>query len=406
MTESSTAWKVNLWVSGSGSFINIVAMTIMLPFLPRYLETLGSYSEGETYIWSSLIYSATFITAALFAPLWGRLSDRYGCRINLIRASIGMFICMTLMGLATSAEQMLVLRLLVGVAGGYTSGATILMIREAPEARVGYAQGVLSACILAGSLMGPVLGGFLSAWVGMREALLITGGMILLNVLATGLLIRESHVPGSVTSTAKRRVPLSAGVWVLLMATSGVVVANLSIKPIIYNIVSGVNHAPLQATAAAGIVLSATALGCLLSSLWLGSLADRYGAPRVAMYGLVLGALLIIPQALATDVYVLTLLRFAMGLALGGVLPCLKAALKHAYSDVASLGRVMGLSTSFQYLGQVVGPLTGGIVAATWGSAHVFHVTAIVALACALLIAVERSYSRKSLVSEKTDSCL
>ena len=395
MPGQSAAWKVNLWVSGSGSFINIVAMTIMLPFLPHYLGTLGDYTQSETFLWSSLVYSSTFITAALFAPLWGRMSDRYGCRVNLIRASIGMFLCMTLMGLATSAWQMVILRLLAGVAGGYTSGATILMAKEAPESRAGYAQGVLSACILAGSLAGPILGGFLSAYVGMREALFITGGLIFFNVLATTLLIKETQAAQvSRGSTETSASPFNHTVWALLIATMGLLVANLSIEPIIYSIVSDMHHHPLAATSAAGIVLAATALGCLLSSLMLGSFADRYGAMRVAMYGFGAGALLIIPQAFVTDVYTLTLLRFAMGLALGGVLPCLKAALKHAYSDAGHLGRVMGLSTSFQYIGQVAGPMMGGIVAATWGTAPVFHVTAAVALLCAILIAISMRRSR------------
>lgn len=387
MPGQIAAWKVNLWVTGSGSFINIIAMTIMLPFLPHYLGSLGDYSEGETWLWSSLVYASTFITAALFAPLWGRLSDRYGCKVNLVRASVGMLICMTLMGLATSAWQMVILRLLAGIAGGYTSGATILMAKEAPESRSGQAQGVLFACILGGSLAGPVLGGFISAHVGMREAFFISGGMILFNVLATVFLVSEDHVPprsrGELQPIA---APFDFRIWTLLIATMGLLVANLSIEPIIYSVVESLNHHPFETTSAAGIVLSATALGSLLSSLMLGSLADRYGAMRVAVYGFGIGALLIIPQALVTDVYVLTLLRFAMGLALGGVLPCLKSALKHAYTDAGSLGRVMGLSTSFQYIGQVAGPMMGGIVAAAWGTNHVFHVTAAVALICAVLL--------------------
>ncbi|MDQ7727883.1 MFS transporter [Halomonas sp. SpR8] len=393
MPRQAAAWKVNLWVTGSGSFINIVAMTIMLPFLPHYLGNLGDYSEGETWVWSSLVYASTFLTAALFAPLWGRLSDIYGCKINLVRASVGMLVCMTLMGLATSVWQMVILRLLTGVAGGYTSGATILMAKEAPESRAGHAQGVLFACILAGSLAGPLLGGFISARLGMREAFFITGSMILLNVIATLFLVKEQPTPQRSRKEGKApAAPFDFRIWALLIATLGLLVANLSIEPIIASVVEGVYHAPLETTLAAGIVLSATALGSLFSALTLGRLADRYGAMRVAAYSFSLGALLILPQAFVTDVYTLTGLRFAMGLALGGVLPCLKSALKHAYPDAGSLGRVMGVSTSFQYIGQVVGPLMGGVVAASWGIHYAFYATAAAAALCALLITISRRH--------------
>lgn len=397
MSRHSTAWKTNLWVAGSGSFINIVAMTIMLPFLPHYLASLGEHSPEGTWIWSSLVYAATFISAALFAPLWGHLSDRYGCKINLVRASVGMLICMTLMGAATSAWQMLVLRLLAGVAGGYTSGATILMAKEAPEARAGQAQGVLFACILGGSLAGPMLGGFLSAHVGMRDVFFLSGGMILLNVVATCLLVREKHQRRESNAEQTRlAAPVDSRIWVLLIATTGLLVANLSIDPIIYSIVASMDHHPLETASAAGIVLSVTALGSLLSALALGRLADRYGAMRIAACGFAAGAVLIVPQAFVTSVYLLMGLRFAMGLALGGVLPCLKSALKHAYRDGRSLGRIMGLSTSFQYLGQVLGPLLGGLVAASWGTSYTFHVTAAVALACALLMTLGLRHSSAS----------
>ncbi|WP_162500846.1 MFS transporter [Modicisalibacter coralii] len=384
---------MNLWISGGGAFINVVAMTLMLPFLPAYLETLDDYSTDAVYLWSGAIYSATFITAALLAPLWGKLSDRYGCRLNLVRASLGMFVCMTLMGLATSAWQLALLRLLTGVAGGYASGATILMAREAPAERSGYAQGALSACILAGSLVGPALGGILAAHVGMREALLITGSLIFVNVLATALLIRERVPPGRRVSQADSRpatTRVRPAMLAVLVATAGLMVATLSIEPIISTVVAGLDNHGLAMASAAGLVLSATALGSLISSLRLGTLADRYGARRVAIAGLLVSIACIVPQAFVDDLITLTALRFAMGLALGGVLPCLKAALRELGNDAAQLGVVLGWSTAFQYLGQVLGPLLGSIIAAGWGMPHVFVATALVSLACALLLAAIR----------------
>ena len=399
MFGHAAAWRVNLWVTGSGAFINIIAMTVMLPFLPHYLGELGDYSETEAWLWSSLIYASTFITAALFAPLWGHLADRYGCRVNLIRAGVGMLICMTLMGLATSAWQMVILRLLAGVAGGYTSGATILMAKEAPESRGGQAQGVLFACILAGSLAGPIFGGIFSAYIGMREAFFISGGAILFNVVLTAFLVKEKPVSQRLSNKSMGlAVPLNFKLWAVLIATMGLLMATLSIEPIIYSIVGTLYHYPFEISIAAGIVLSATALGSLLSSLVLGHLADRYDAERVALYGFVIGTVFIIPQAFVTDVYTLMMLRFAMGLALGGVLPCLKVALKHAYADRDNMGRVMGISTSFQYIGQVLGPLMGGVVAAALSIDYAFYITAIVTVLCALLIMMSRRYSSVSVL--------
>lgn len=99
-------WKSNLFVCASGAITTIIAMTLLLPFLPVYIKELGIMDEHAIIHWSGIIYSATFFTAALTAPLWGKLSDRYGRKLMLIRASLGMAIAMSLMGMAESIWQL------------------------------------------------------------------------------------------------------------------------------------------------------------------------------------------------------------------------------------------------------------------------------------------------------------
>src|ERR1700754_1067164 len=98
--DESGPWLRNLWVCVFGSFTTIVAMTLMLPFLPLYVEQLGVKDHAAIVQWSGVAYGATFFTAALTAPLWGKLADLYGRKPMLIRASLGMAIIMSLMGMA------------------------------------------------------------------------------------------------------------------------------------------------------------------------------------------------------------------------------------------------------------------------------------------------------------------
>src|SRR5580693_482609 len=79
-------WRRNLAVCLVGSFTTIVAMTLLLPFLPIYVEQLGVSDPAAIAQWSGVAYGATFFAAALVAPLWGRLADRYGRKLMLIRA--------------------------------------------------------------------------------------------------------------------------------------------------------------------------------------------------------------------------------------------------------------------------------------------------------------------------------
>ena len=91
-------WRRNLSVCFAGSFSTLIAMTLLLPFLPLYVEQLGAQGHAAIVQWSGIAYGATFFAAALVAPLWGRLGDRYGRKVMLVRASFGMAICMSLDG--------------------------------------------------------------------------------------------------------------------------------------------------------------------------------------------------------------------------------------------------------------------------------------------------------------------
>src|SRR5579875_941291 len=130
-----THWRRNLFVCVGGSFTTIVAMTMLVPYLPIFVEQLGVHDRASVLRWSGIAYSATFFTAALTAPLWGALGDRFGRKSMLIRASLGMAIVMSCIGLAQNVWQLVGLRLLTGLLGGYASGSTILVAAQTPKER-------------------------------------------------------------------------------------------------------------------------------------------------------------------------------------------------------------------------------------------------------------------------------
>src|SRR5579863_5292772 len=104
-------WQRNLIVCVFGSFTTIVAMTLLLPFLPLYVEQLGVTDHAAIAEWSGAAYGAAFLSAGLCAPLWGRLADLYGRKLMLMRASLGMAVAMSLIGLAQNVWQLVALRL-------------------------------------------------------------------------------------------------------------------------------------------------------------------------------------------------------------------------------------------------------------------------------------------------------
>ena len=342
----SLYWRRNLVVCIFGSFTTIVAMTLLLPFLPLYVEELG-VSDGAAIVqWSGIAFGATFFSAALVAPLWGRLADRYGRKLMLIRASLGMAVAMSLIGMAQDVYQLVGLRLLAGLLGGYASGSYVLVATQTPNARTGWALGTLSSGIMAGNLAGPLLGGFLPPLIGIRSTFLGAGAVIFVSFLATTFLIREERRPRP-ELTAKARVGFAAvpdkGPLLAMLFTGMLLMfANMSIEPII-----------------------------------------RAGHWNVIIGCLAVSSVLLIPQAFVTAGWQLIGLRFLMGLALGGLLPCVASVIRHSVPDRVA-GTMLGYSTSSQYAGQVAGPLLGGFVGGHAGMRTVFLGTALLMAAGAL----------------------
>jgi MFS family permease len=392
--ESDGHWRRNLVICLFGSFSTVFAMTLILPFLPIYVEQLGVHGHAEIVQWASIAYGANFLTAGLVAPLWGHLGDRFGRKPMLVRASLGMALTMPLMGLSSNIWQFVGLRLLAGVAGGYASGATILIAVQTPRHRLAWALGLLASGVMAGNLLGPLAGGSLPSLVGIRATFWVSGAMIFVAFLATAFFLREApRKPEIISNTGRKgwsQIPNKGVVMIMLATGLLLMVANMSIEPIITVYVATLANGPIgghtvsggnsaHITTVAGFVLAAAALGSIVSASQLGRVADRVGHSTVIILALTAASLLLIPQAFVTNEWQLVVLRFLMGLALGGLLPCIAAVIRHNVPD-DFVGTVMGYSLSAQFAGQVAGPLIGGFIGGQLGSRAVFLGTCLLLL--------------------------
>lgn len=373
----SVYWRRNLWVCLFGSFTTIVAMTLILPFLPLYVEQLGVKDSAAIVQWSGIAFGATFLSAALVAPLWGHLADLYGRKLMLVRASLGMAVAMSLIGLADNVWHLVLLRLLAGLLGGYASGSMVLVATQTPKHRSGWALGMLSSGIMAGNLAGPLIGGVLPPIIGIRATFFCAGAVIFVSFLATLTLIKEERRPPvaqRVASGGWASIPDKRPVIAMLITGMLLLVANMSIEPIITVYVAQLVRNVDQVTLVSGLVMSAAALGSILSASRLGKLADRVGHWNVVIIGLLVSALLLIPQAFVTASWQLVVLRFLLGVSLGGLLPCIAAVIRHSVPDGLA-GKTLGYSVSAQYTGQVIGPLAGGFIGGHFGMPAVFLCT-------------------------------
>jgi MFS family permease len=382
MQDDSLYWRRNMYVCLVGSFTNVMAMTLLLPFLPIYVEQLGVRGQAAIVQWSGIAYGITFLGAGIMAPLWGKAADLWGRKLILMRACLAMAICMSLIGVAQDIYQLVGLRLLAGLLGGYASGAVVLVATQTPKEHAGWALATLSTGALAGTLLGPLIGGILPGLVGLRATFFLAGGVIFLAFLATTFLIREDRQ--HLTKGASRAmrgawsmIPDRRPVIAMLSTAMLLMLANMSIEPIITVYVAQLMPPGGDAVFTAGLVMAASAAGSILAAPRLGRLADRIGHWNLIIACLLSCGALLIPQAFVRDSWQLIGLRFLMGIALAGLLPAIAATIRHNVPQGVA-GTILGYNTSAQYAGQVVGPLAGGFVGGHVGMQAVFLATAVI----------------------------
>src|SRR5690349_10442487 len=184
-------WRRNLAVCSMGTFTTMIAMTLLLPYLPVYVGQLGVRSQGSVAMWSGVAYAGAFVTASMAAPIWGRLGDRYGRKSMLVRAGFGMAATTALLGIVQAPWQLVAVRLLVGLAGGYSSGSTILVAAQAPRERSAWALGVVATGSMAGTVVGPLVGGWVPTWIGIRWTFFGSAMLILVAAVGTVAFVRE-----------------------------------------------------------------------------------------------------------------------------------------------------------------------------------------------------------------------
>ncbi len=381
-------WQRTMWAMVGIQFIMTMSFTILSPIMPLFLPDLGVHGAAQIDLWAGILNGTTSFVAAFASPLWGRVADRRGRKLMLLRSSFAIGFFTVLMGLSLNVWQFFGARALMGAFAGFSASAIALVASQVPEDRLGYALGWLSTGQLVGGLVGPVIGGVLSDATGSyRIPFFCTATICFVAMgLAWGF-VHEHFTPpaqaprGRSAWSGLRLLTQSGGLvslfFVLLLAQFGV----RTVQPVVTLFVQELVGSQAGSLATlAGLAFSVTGVADLVASPFLGKRSDVIGYRRVLLICLFGAALTSLPQAFVQNYWVFVVERFGVGCFIGGVLPTANALVGRLVPR-AQRGTVYGLTASATFLGSSLGPITGGGVAAVLGLRWVFLVTAGLLLA-------------------------
>ncbi|WP_284199333.1 MFS transporter [Alicyclobacillus sacchari] len=117
------------------------------------------------------------------------------------------------MGLVTAPWQLLLLRFINGIFSGFISMAISLQASVTPAEQSGKALGTLQTGNIAGSLIGPLIGGVLSEWLGFQGCFFFTGALLVVASLIVLIFVHEPKVKREVRAKQRGSWRTLIGLW-------------------------------------------------------------------------------------------------------------------------------------------------------------------------------------------------
>ena len=379
------SWKENLRVAWFGSFLTGASISLIVPFMPIFVEQLGIEGDQVAF-YAGLAISVSAVSAALVSPIWGILADKYGRKPMMIRAGLAMTITMGGLAFVPNIYWLLFLRLLNGVFTGFVPNATALIASQVPKDKSGAALGTLSTGVVAGTLTGPFVGGFIAEIFGIRNVFLLVGAFLFLATILTIFFIKEDFQPVAKEKTIPTKEVFSSFKYprllVNLFLTSFVIQFSAqSIGPILALYVRDLGQTE-NLLFVSGLIVSSMGFSSMMSAGILGKLGDKVGNHRLLVAAQIYSVIIYLLCAHATSPLQLGLYRFLFGLGTGALIPGVNALLSKM-TPKSGISRIFAFNQVFFYLGGVIGPMAGSAVAGYLGYHAVFYATAAcVAFSC------------------------
>ena len=337
----------------------VLGFSLILPFLPFYVEELGA---------TPLIYGLILASFSLFqfisAPIMGKLSDHYGRKPLLIFSQLSTFISFVILGFANTIWLVFLSRIVDGMLGSNMTIAQAYISDISSKKDRSKAFGLAGVAFGIGFLIGPAIGGTL-AKINYSIPSFIAAGISLLTIFTTFFFLPE---------TVKRKKDIKFDLRKAFHLNDfKKYFHNKKISPKLYQYFSYVLTHSIYVTSFAffaerqlgfqsdniGFLLTYVGIiSIVMRGFLLGKMIDFFGERKLRYIGVTsifIGMiLLIILKSYWLFILAMTLFAFGAGLSM----PLLSGEISRQVSEMEQ-GAISGLRSSLGSIAQIVGPLIG-----------------------------------------------
>ncbi len=378
------SWKRNLYILWAAQLIAMIGMSACVPFLPLFIRELGVNDLAETKRWAGLVQAGPFFLSFITTPIWGALGDKYGKKPMVIRAVFGLAVSVFLMAFAQDVWQLFFLRVFQGAVSGFVAASLALVSSSTPASQSGFAIGFLQTSISSGTVVGPLIGGVIADFFGLRSVFVVVAVLCFLSGIIIVLFVRENKVSGRVAKPRQvrenirfilDRPELRQILLFIVVVQSGIVFSS----PIFVLFLESLNTPANLLKTLTGVMLGSAGLfSAIFAPVW-GKRNDRQDYRKTLALALPFVGGAIMLQAFVPSYEYLFPLRVVIGVFTAALIPTLYIALsKRAPEDTR--GGLMGLASSATLLGNLLSPVICGWVASHVGMQWCFIIAGLLLL--------------------------
>lgn len=394
-----TEWRKNLAIMWSAQFIGMSAITGVVSFLPLFVTHLGLTDASEVAMWSGILMGSASFCAALSNPYWGAMADRKGRKPMVEKVLLMFGLIIITMAYVSSVYQLLTLRILQGLCGGFVAAATALAVSMSPKEQISFTVGILQTSLIVGGATGPMIGGLIADYYGYRQPFIVFGALCMLALFVIRFAIVEKFTPVAKNEKPSLKETI-AYVWsisdlkLMLLVQFLTQFAIQSIGPILPLYIQTMVSSNINLASISGAIIAIAGITSAIASAGMGIVSKHFSHKQILITSSLLGGISYIGQLAANDIFTLAVLRAINGLCIGAMIPSSNTIVTYLIPE-PKRGAAFGITSGAALMGNVLGPICAGLMSFAFGISSIFWITSILFfLVCALLfVQAKEEYS-------------
>lgn len=359
-------------------FVSMGAMEMSGPFWPLRIEELSS-SGGIFALAGIGVYVGPMLGVSLTSTLWGRMGDRFGNRLMMVRALAGLAVTQLLVAFAQDVWSILFLRFLQGACAGYIAPAQAYGIQITGGRHRGVLLTWLQVATNVGSLGGAFLGGLILDASSFMAINLAAGLTCAACTVVAWIVLPQPSGGGASAKSSEASVhstPREAPVWGLLILMGMMLASRMVLQVPFALYMQDIFRAPHWMT---GFSYGLLALGFIVAApVWARFFNDRPATFILGWMIVIAGgcAVLTLVAGMTRSVALFAALYFLWGGLLGGTTPILVSLVSSATLSNRQ-GSVLGLAQSCQQIASIAGIAIGAGMTQLFGLQTIYALVSL-----------------------------